>query len=391
MAKNILRFGVLTFALVSLSGCTLAPPKIGGSSTTGTSNTAFDTEALPGSVWRSDDGGKTFAPKTFVDEKRKLTKAEVLAISFLVRDEDRQKAEELRRTPDVFVGTVDDMIFKTEDGAEVWQPVNFPPEKVYSFIASRRSVDRMYATGVVGGRGKIFRTTDGGTEWKDVYSEPGTNASLPSLAEHPKDINLLFAGTSAGTVVKSMDGGDTWKNTGIAVDGPVTAITFDAQDKNLMNLLTFNSKVYVSRNAGDTWEEWDKIKQAELQQNPGTVQTTTTTVAPQGFSVLIADPNISGLIYAGAKNGLYRSRNSGRDWEKMNIIESAEKFPIRSFAINPKNSNELVFVAGRAFYKSINGGETWSVNMLSVDREVSVVTYDPVYPEVLYLGLRKTK
>jgi photosystem II stability/assembly factor-like uncharacterized protein len=389
MVKNTLRFSVLSLALVSLSGCTLAPPKIGGGSTTGGSS-AFDTQSVPGSVWRSDDGGKTFTPKTFVDEKRKLTKAEVLAISFLVRDGDRQKAEEIRRTPDVFVGTVDDMIFKTEDGAEVWQPVNFPPEKVYSFIASRRSVDRMYASGVVGGRGKIFRTTDGGTEWKDVYSEPGTNASLPSLAEHPMDINLLFAGTSAGTVVKSMDGGDTWKNTGATVEGPVTAITFDAQDKNLMNLLAFNSKVYVSRNAGDTWEDWDKIKQAELQSNPNAVQAGAT-VVPQGFSSLIADPNVSGLIYAGTKSGLYRSRNSGRDWEKMNIIESAEKFQLRSLAINPKNSNEMVFVAGRAFYKSVNAGETWSVNMLNVDREVSVVTYDPVYPEVIYIGLRKTK
>lgn len=388
MVKNTFRFSVLALALVSLSGCTLAPPKLNvGGNTQAGGSTAFETKAEAGSVWRSDDGGKTFTPKTFVDEKRKLTKAEVLSISFLLRDGDRQKAEEIRRTPDVYVGTVDDMIFKTEDGAEVWQPVNFPPEKVYSFVASRRSIDRMYATGVVGGRGKIFRTTDGGTEWKDVYSEPGTSTSLPSLAEHPMDINVLFAGSSTGTVVKSVDGGDTWKNVGAKVNGPVTAIAFDAKDKNIVYLLAFNAKVYVSLDMGETWDDWEKTRMEDRKTNP----TAPNYVAIQGFASLVADPNVSGLIYAGTKSGLYRSWDFGKNWEKMNIIESAEKFQLRSFAVNPKNSNELVFVAGRAFYKSTNQGETWSVSMLNVDREVSVVTYDPVYPEVIYIGLRKTK
>lgn len=388
MLNTLLRFGVLSVALVSLSGCTLSPPKLGNVGQGG--STAFDTQALPGSVWRSDDGGKTFTPKTFVDEKRKFTKADVLAISFLQRDDARVKAEELRRTPDVFVGTVDDMIFRTEDGAEVWQPVNFPPQKVYSFIASRRSVDRMYATGVVAERGKIFRTIDGGTSWQDVYSEPGTGSSLPVLAEHPTNINLLFAGTSTGTVVRSADGGDTWKNVGTKVTGPVTAIAFDAKDQNVVYLLAFNSKVYVSLDAGETWDDWEKARQEDRKKNPNQ-PSTSGAVAVQGFASLAADPIISGTVYAGTKSGLYRSRNFGKDWEKMNIIESAEKFQLRAFAINPKNSSEIVFVAGRALYKSMNAGETWSVNMLNVDREVSVITYDPVYPEVLYLGLRKTK
>lgn len=387
MVKHTFRFGVLLFVLVLLSGCTVTPPMIGAPNRS--TSTAFDTQAVPGSVWRSDDGGKTFSPKTFVDEKRKLTKADVLAISFLQRDDARVEAEELRRTPDVFVGTVEDMIFKTSDGAETWEPVNFPPQKVYSFIASRRSVDRMYATGVVGERGKIFRTIDGGQTWQDVYSEPGTGSSLPALAEHPTNVNLLFAGTSTGTVVRSADGGDTWKNVGTKVSGPVTAIAFDAKDSNVMYLLAFNSKIYVSLDAGETWDDWEKARQEDRKKNP--TASVANTVAVQGFASLVADPNISGTVYAGTKNGLYRSRDFGKNWEKMNIIESAEKFQLRSFAINPVNSNEIVFAAGKAFYKSENAGETWSVNMLNVDREVSVITYDPVYPAVLYVGLRKSK
>ncbi|TXH07509.1 MAG: hypothetical protein E6Q06_02500 [Candidatus Moraniibacteriota bacterium] len=389
MIRKTISFGALSFLLVSLSGCALAPPKIGNGTLNQPEPSAFDGAAQPGSVWRSDDGGQSFAPKTFVDEKRKLTKADVLSISFLQREADREKAEELRRTPDVYVGTVDDMIFKTDDGAEVWQPVNFPPEKVYSFIASRRSVDRMYATGVVGGRGKIFRTTDGGEVWTDVYSEPGTGTTIVTLAEHPTDVNILFAGTSTGTLVKSSDGGGTWKNIGTKVNGPITSIAFDAKRSGIAYLLSFNSTMYISRDTGETWSDWASIVQAEAKENPSVKPEPSTQV--QGMISLIADPYIEGLLYAGTKTGLYKSINGGRNWQKMNIIESAERFPIRAVAVNPRNSKEIVFVAGRTFYKSVNSGETWSVSMLGVDREVSVLAYDPVYPDVLYLGLRKIK
>jgi photosystem II stability/assembly factor-like uncharacterized protein len=362
MLKNIFRFGALPLVLVSLSGCSLMPPKLGN--TGGTTPSAFDTKAQPGSIWRSDDGGKTFVPKVYVDEKRRVTKADVLDISFLVQDDNRVRAEELGRTPDVYVGTIDDQIFKTSDGAEIWEPVNFPPDKVYSFIASRRSADRMYATGVVGGRGKIFRTIDGGASWQDVYSEPGPGTTLVSLAEHPTDSSLLFAGTSAGTVVKSFDGGDTWKNVGATVDGPVTAVVFDAQDPQLMYLLAFNAKIYISFDTGETWDDWEKLRAKERQKNPTAPMETPTVI--QGLASLVADPYITGTIYAGTKTGLYRSRDSGRNFEKVNIIESAEKFSLRSFAINPKNSDELVFVAGRTLYKSLNAGETWSVSALNI-------------------------
>ena len=75
----------------------------------------------------------------------------------------------------------------------------------------------------------------------------------------------------------------------------------------------------------------------------------------------------------------------------MNIIESAKKFSIRSIAVNPKNSKEIVFVAGRAFYKSIDEGATWSVTGLDVDRDAFFVSYDPFDPKYLFLGLRSFK
>lgn len=374
-----LSLGGLAFAVVLLSGCTLAPPKIGN---TEGGQSAFQSSALPGAIWRSTDGGKTFEPKITVDEKRRITSAEVLDISFLMRDPNGNLAP--ARAPSVFVATIDNGIFKSNDSGEIWEPRDFPPKKVYRFTADSVNPERMYATGVVANRGKIFRTKDGGNTWEDVYTEPGNGTVIVSLVQAPRAPETIFAGTSTGTVVRSMDGGDTWKNIGTNIDGPITEIVFDASISNRLYALAFEKKVYRSDDNGLTW--FDPLQPA----NPA--QQGNQYVMPTGMAALIADPYVSGTLYLGTKStGFFRSKDAGGVWEKMNIIESAEKFPIRAFAINPKNSDEIIFASGRTFYKSINGGDTWSVVPLNVDRDISVLAYDPFDPSVIYLGLRKLK
>jgi photosystem II stability/assembly factor-like uncharacterized protein len=214
---------------------------------------------------------------------------------------------------------------------------------------------------------------------------------MTSVAEHPRDTNVLFGGTSAGTMVKSVDGGETWKNIGAALDGPITEIVFDAVQPMALYALIHNKQLFYSPDGGMTWIDWEKEKakdaQASTSYASGSGQTDRR--APDNILSIIPDPSVSGTVYATKQGGLYRSRDFGKYWDKLNIIESAEKLPIRAFAVNPHDSNEVVFVAGNAFYKSRNAGETWSVTELAVDRAVSVVAYDPMHPETIYLALRK--
>ncbi|MEP7162890.1 MAG: hypothetical protein ABI747_03960 [Candidatus Moraniibacteriota bacterium] len=396
---------LLTLAggVLVLSGCSLLP-QTAPPPTTDQPPTVFQTKPLPGSLWRSSDGGKTFEPKVTVAETTsKITSADVLSLSFLPQV---SSAEGLTETvAPVFVGTIASGIFRSENGGGEWRHLDFPPKKIYSFTADKHDPHRMFATGVVAERGKIYRSKDDGTTWEEVYTEPGVNTVIVSLAEHPVDTNVLFAGTSAGTVVKSTDGGNTWKNVGQQVDGPVTDISFDAKKPFVTYLLVFNTKMYYSENGGENWIDWEKVKLEERQKrlaNVGKNGSSDDSTAlqkqleaedkrksPQNMVSLTPDPLISGTLYAGTNTGLFRSTDFGKFWDEVNIIESAKKFPLRAIAVNPKNSEEVVFTAGRAFYKSANRGVTWSVLELAVDRDVSVIAYDPVNPSILYLGLRK--
>lgn len=377
-----LSIGGLFLVSLVLSGCSLTPPQIGNGGTTSTGQSPFQASALPGTIWRSNDSGKTFEPKITVDEKRKITSAEVLDISFLLRDASGDLNPS--KAPSVFVATVDNGIFRSDDSGEIWQPRDFPPKKVYRFTADSINPDRLFATGVVANRAKVFRTKDGGETWEDVYTEPGTGTVLVSLAQDPRAAETIFAGTSTGTVIRSTDGGDTWRNIGTSIEGPITEIVFDASLPNRLYALAFESKLYRSDDNGLTWVS--PLKTTTVPTGQGS-----TLINPSGMVSLLADPFLSSVLYMGTKTGIVRSQDGGETWSKLNIIESAEKFPIRAIAVNPKNSKELIFASGRTFYKSTNSGETWSVVPLNVDRDISVLVYDPFDPSVIYLGLRKYK
>jgi photosystem II stability/assembly factor-like uncharacterized protein len=395
-------FIVVPLFALTLSGCSLMPQL---------EQTAPEAPDLPGglsaaigrgSIWKSDNGGENFSPKSNIDEVTRIEKADILSIAY-----------HPSKPASIFVGTVDNGIFSTDDGGNTWKPIIFPPKKIYSFIPDKNDPDqRMFASGILGNQGKIFRTDDGGENWKDIYSEPGQGTFVSALSQHFADRNVIFAGTSSGTVIKSVDSGNTWKNIGNKVNGAVSDILFDSSKKLMTYLLIANQKMYYSPDGGAQWTDWEETKQKEVQaiqdsaakldadgdkegakkrrEQAGELsKRNQENRMPQSIVSITPDPTVSGTLYAGTNSGLFRSTDYGKYWYELNIIESAKKFPIRSIAVNPKDPKEVVFVSGRAFYKTVNGGETWSITSLSVDRDASFVAYDPFDPKYVIIGLRK--
>ncbi|MEI8097015.1 MAG: hypothetical protein WCG73_02835 [Candidatus Moraniibacteriota bacterium] len=400
MKKRI--FGVIVGSLL-LSGCSLIPQKAVVVAPA-PEQAAFATKAIPGSLWKTEDSGKTFIAKSQVDEKTSITKADILSIAY-----------HPQKPMTIYVGSVDNGIFKTENGGDTWLPIVFPPKRIYSFILDKNDPDnRMFASGMVNDWGKIFRTDDGGTTWADVYTEPGQKTPVTAIAQHFRDRNVIFAGTATGTVVKSIDSGNTWKNIGGKIDGTVADITFDSSKSLSTYLLMYGQKLYYSPDGGMKWLDWEEEKQKEvtaLQEKSSKASSKGSTKEserlqkevtklsdrnqknkmPAGIVSILSDPTKSGVIYAGTNSGFFRSIDFGKYWDELNIIESAKKFPIRSIAVNPKNPKEIVFVAGKAFYKSVDEGVTWMTTGLNVDRGTSFVTYDPFDSRYLFIGLRNFK
>lgn len=347
-----------------LSGCSIVPNN--------KDNTTSGLGApASGSLYKSFDSGKSFVPKVTVSEKLRISSADILSWTI-----DPQNPQTM------YIGTIDDGIFRTQDGAERWEKMNFPPEKVYGIVVDVSDSRRIFATGVYGGTGKIYRTEDGGENWKEIYVEPGPGTVISSLAMHALDSRILYAATDKGGVIKSIDGGEQWKNI-YEAKGLVTKILLGKKIPESVSLLVFQKDVIASQDAGVTWVDAKKV----LEQTSEKVGVTLTSPVS-----LNADPQTPSILYAGTlSDGLLRSSDFGLTWYPLPILESAKRYPIRAVAISQENANEIVFSSGAAFYRSTDGGQRWSVTELGIDRGVSIILYEPGNSAILYFGLRKFK
>lgn len=335
-------------AVLALSGCSLP----GGSSS-----------EKGAAVMKSTDGGKTYVPQVTVDAKTTIASANVLSLVF--------EAGNAKR---LTLGTRENGIFVSDDGGESWRKLDFPPIKTYGLVSDWSRPERLYATGEWQGRGKIYRSDDRGMKWEEVYAEPNTGTVVTALAQSPRSSSTLYAGTSAGVVNRTTDGGLTWESLE-GVDALALSFVFDA-DGSIFYILTSGKGIARSKDGGASFEVI-----------PGKSRSSVTKSLPEITSLAI-DPLRSGTLYAGTKNGLFRSVDFGDAWEEVPVIESAKKFPIRSIAVNPKNSREIVFNAALAVYKSIDAGTNWSVYQLDSSRAIGTLRYDPTDSNVIYLGLR---
>lgn len=353
------------------------------------------------SILRSTDAGDEFSPYfKIATTTTKNSFANVITINFHPLKQDN-----------IIVTSYEDGLFNKTPEKDSWDIITFPPQKIYSFVLDKSDPDKkMFVSGVVDNNGRVFRTKDGGETWKAVYVEPGSGTTITALAQDPRILSIIYSGTSNGTIIKSIDGGNTWRNIGSKIDGQIRFFNFDSIQKSVIYLLSFQQRVYYSANRGEIWIDWEKEKEDDVrrlrdrasesakkgdqvasnslnEQAKALEERNRKNKMPSGINLIVADPRISGTIYAGNNGGLYRSKDFGKYWDELDIIESARSYPIRSIAVNPRNSKEVVFVAGKAFYKTENAGLTWSVTPLSSDRNASFVAYDPYNVAKIYIGV----
>ncbi|HVH69605.1 MAG TPA: hypothetical protein VNB49_00650, partial [Candidatus Dormibacteraeota bacterium] len=159
-------------------------------------------------------------------------------------------------TPNVlWVGTDDGNLQVTRDGGKIWKNVAGKqpgvPKGTYvsRVVASKTGEGAAFAT-FDGHRSDdygiyIFATTDYGETWKSIRNGiPDSAGTMHVIREHPRNTNLLFAGTEFGLWV-SWDRGANWtalKNNFPTV--PVDDIEIQARENDLV-LATHGRSIWI--------------------------------------------------------------------------------------------------------------------------------------------------
>lgn len=200
---------------------------------------------------------------------------------------------------------------------------------------------------------------------------PGGDVS--HLLVHPRNPQILWAGTRFYGIYKSVDGGASWSATNQGLDRQnVQALAVAPSDPQTLYVAA-GGRVYRSGNGGQTW----------------------TVMLPCGdepppccgcvplsrVQELVVHPRSPQTVFAVTRRGLLQSDDGGAKWRKIRLNDGL----ISTLVFEPGNPNVLYAGGYGQLFKSTNGGTSWKLwsdRLSEVDVERLVI--DPRNPRRMW-------
>lgn len=282
----------------------------------------------------------------------------------------------------VFIGTNNYGVMVSNDGGRNFTPTNenFTSRFTYTVTADIEQPNRLYATthNTATGGGFIFISNDGGNTWTRPKNFDVVRISPFGLIQDRTNPNTMYMATNIG-MFQSLDRGNAWtrlaapkpkpvkktpgkktpvKKTAVKVTptpmpAPTEPSVIPALEKKVKVLAyTEDGKngYFAGTDDGlyrsyDISKGWEKVSfGAGISEN---------------VFVVYSSPVMPGVIYVGTdKSGVIVSRDDGKTWEKVSGIP--QDVPISSILVDPKRPENIYVGTVQTFYVSRDGGRNWS-------------------------------
>ncbi len=340
---------------------------------------SFGNSSLPSGIYRTTNGGSTWTKLT----TGSFPTTGVGRISFAIAPSSPNimyAALEGTQTGDLL------NIYKSPDGGVSWSPVTRPiPGNGISQICFSCGYTNVINvspsdpnTVWFGGQG-LYRSTDGGTSWIDIYWRDllkcalGMQGDLHAIEFDPTNSNRVIVGSDGG-IYQSTNGGENW----IPINGNLSitqfySIALHPSDAN-----------YVFGGAQDIGD---------------TIRTTnnvwTVSHGGDGGIVLIDPSNLSTLYHNDSFFIEFeRSDDGGITWKTKEIgLNKNDQFVYNPpVAMDPSNPQTIYFGTQR-LYRSTNRGDSWTVinnNPSNQGFTISTIAIAPNLVSTIYVGIDNT-
>lgn len=254
------------------------------------------------------------------------------------------------------------------DGGESWMKANqLGNARINSVAIDPKYRCTVYATL----NNTIIKSIDCSRNWSEAYLDTRADKALTAVAVGLDDNKIIYAGNSAGEILKSSDSGATWQTIN-RVGDTVTKILVDPNSPATIYIATKTKGIFKAESDGLTWININD----GLKDYAGAYE----------YRSLILDLSQSNSLLLASKYGLLRSKDGGLNWEPIKLITPAGSTDIYSVAINPRNGQEIYYSTASTFYKTIDGGINWVTKRLPTNTAATAMLIDPIDPKIMLMG-----
>ncbi|MFA6957204.1 MAG: glycosyl hydrolase [Thermoanaerobaculia bacterium] len=226
--------------------------------------------------------------------------------------------------------------------------------------------------------GGVWKTTNKGTSWTPLFDKQGSY-SIGCVTLDPNDPLVVWVGSGENNsqrsvgygdgVYKSVDGGKTWENVGLKASEHIGKILVDPRDSSVVYVAAQgplwsaggDRGLYKSIDGGKSWKQVLTISENT------------------GVSDLVFDPRNPDVIYAtayqrrrhvwtlingGPEGAIYKSRDAGATWQKINKGLPDDDLGRIALAISPAKPDTVYALVEAAngesgFFRSTDAGGSW--------------------------------
>jgi photosystem II stability/assembly factor-like uncharacterized protein len=291
----------------------------------------------------------------------------------------------------ICVGTVGAGVWHSANGGEKWRrsKMNLPFQaepgeiQIRALAVYPQDPNRILAGSEMG----LYRSEDKGATWDLVESPIADGVQIWSVAVHPTNPDIIFAGTKPPAVYRSIDGGKHWDKLPIPIvercfaGAPkVTNIVLDPRDPRSVWVGVEIDGVYCSRDGGDSWMHLPPLGDNFLNQDV------------HGLAIGVGKPT---KLHVTTPDGIWSSTTEGESWTLHGFPRFFERDKIsycRGVALKQDNPDVILvgngdFVPGvvGAIQRSTDGGETWEAAKLSAEPNSTIYWFGthPANPDII--------
>jgi photosystem II stability/assembly factor-like uncharacterized protein len=274
--------------------------------------------------------------------------------------------------------------------AQVWRALGPEGGDVYSFGSDPLNSQRVYL-GTADGH--IFGSNDGGEHWElRGRAGPRSDSVVTAILVDPGDESVLYAATwtrdpaAGGGVFRSDDYGRSWASAGLAGEAvralaiaPGAASGPPSASHELTLIAGTLDGVYRSRNSGKIWERISPAGDPEL----------------RNLDSVAVDPADADTIYVGTFHLPWKTSDGGLHWNSIHdgMIDDSDVMSLLADATQP---GRIYASACSGIYRSDSGGAMWQKvqGIPYTARRTVEILQDPARPQIVFAatteGLWKT-